>query len=114
MPATFRNITPRVVAELARGNVSAPANTFVRDAALPGFAIRVGRTKSSFVVEGRTGRSGRVVRYTLGTVGRLALDEARAQAKERVAELARGGDPVAALRAQRGVAITLRQALEML
>ena len=114
MPSVYRNITPRAVADLVAGKADTPPNSFVRDTALPGFAIRVGRTKSSYVIEGRSGRGGRVCRYTLGTVGRLALDEARAQAKERIAELARGADPVVVLRAERGMAITASGALELL
>ena len=72
MPATFQNITARTVASCyGGGNANVKPNTFIRDAGLSGFAILIGRTKSSYVVEGRAGRGGRVVRYTLGTVGRL-------------------------------------------
>jgi hypothetical protein len=64
MPSVYRNITPRAVADLVAGKSDTPPNSFVRDTALPGFAIRVGRTKSSYVIEGRSGRGGRVCRYT--------------------------------------------------
>jgi integrase len=114
MPTTLQNVTARVVDRCVGGDPNAAPNTFIRDTSQSGFAILIGKTKSSYVVEGRAGRGGRVVRYTLGTVGRLELDEARAQAKERIAELARGSDPVAALRAKRGITITMREALALL
>jgi integrase len=98
MPTRSAVITERLAASLVHGDPNAEANTFIRDPSLIGFAIRVGARKSSYVVEGRAGRGGRFQRFTLGTVGKLELDEARTQAKERIGELARGADLAQELR----------------
>jgi hypothetical protein len=90
MPSIARRITELVVTETRRGDPQAKPNTFVRDTGLAGFAVLIGRTRSSYVVEARAGRTGRNVRITLGTVGKLALEDARTQAKDKIAALANG------------------------
>jgi integrase len=114
MPTTYLSITPRTADRLIGGDPSAASNTFIRDTGLPGFAIVVGRSKSSFVVEARAGRHGRNVRVTLGTVGQLPLEDARRKAKETIARLANGVDVVAEARAKAARSITLDNALQEL
>ena len=63
------------------------------DGALKGFGIRMKPSGiASFLIQYRT-REGRTRRLTLGRVGTLAPDEARDQARDRLAAVARGGDP---------------------
>jgi len=100
MPATYLSITQKTADRYAKGDPTAGPNTFVRDPGLAGFAILVGRTKSSFIVESRAGRYGRNVRVTLGHVGKLPLEDARRLAKAKIAELACGVDVVAEARAE--------------
>ena len=90
MPTIERSITATVAESVRDGNPDSTGNTFIRDPCLPGFAIRVFRTRSTYVIEARAGRGGRSVRHKLGVVGRLDHDEARTRAKEEIARLARG------------------------
>lgn len=65
------------------------------DAKLPGFGIRT--TKDgvrSFILNYRT-RSGRQRRYTIGRYGKLNKEAARAIAKDLLAKIAQGADPLA-------------------
>jgi hypothetical protein len=105
---------PRTADRPIGGDPSAASNTFIRDTGLPGFAIVVGRSKSSFVVEARAGRHGRNVRVTLGTVGQLPLEDARRTAKETIVGLANGVNVVAEARAKAARSITLDNALQEL
>ncbi len=101
MPSTYRKITEAVATRYAAGDPSVGANTFIRDTVVAGYVIVIGRTRSTYAVEGRVGRAGRNVRIKIGTVGRLAENDARIQAKAEVAKLAAGRDPVSELRANR-------------
>lgn len=68
----------------------------VWDAKLPGFGVRVRPTGSmSFVVVYRagSGRSAPFRRFTIGAVGKLAPEAARARAKQILGKVANGGDP---------------------
>ena len=114
MPAIVRNITQRVADSVKGGDPSVALNTFIRDSALPGFAILIGRTKASYLVESRQGRGGKNVRYTLGTVGKLELDKARQEAKQKLADLAVGKNPVDVLRAARVATISAGEGLDLL
>ncbi len=64
---------------------------FIRDAELPGFALRVTHGSKSFIVEKRI--HGRPRRFTLGPYGPLTLEEARRSAQVKIGEIAKGGDP---------------------
>jgi len=63
---------------------------FVRDTLLPGFGLRVGKTKKSYVVEART--KGRPRRRTLADAQHIPIEEARKRAKVLLAAFAEGRD----------------------
>ena len=63
------------------------------DGALKGFGVRVKPSgAASYLIQYRT-REGRTRRLTLGHVGVLSVDEARSEAREKLAAVAKGGDP---------------------
>ena len=64
---------------------------FVRDAELPGFALRVTKGRKSFVLEKRI--RGRMRRLTIGPYGPLTVDQARKLASTHVGTIAQGDDP---------------------
>ena len=64
---------------------------FVRDAELPGFALRVTKGRKSFVLEKRI--RGRMRRLTIGPYGPLTVDQARKLAATHVGAIAQGTDP---------------------
>lgn len=64
---------------------------FVRDAELPGFALRVTKGRKSFVLEKRI--RGRMRRLTIGPYGPLTVEQARTLAKTHVGAIAQGIDP---------------------
>jgi integrase len=84
--------------------------TFLWDAKLPGFGVRItpAGTKA-FVVGYRIGRRWRLT--TIGRVGEMSLSAARETAKETLVTVRHGGDPVAE-RAARRDALTLGALLE--
>ncbi len=110
MATEFRPITKPVVTRILAGKV--PAGTFIRCTQLTGFAIRQYDSKASFVVEARVGRHGEPKRFTLGTVGRLSLDDAKAQALQHLSEFAKGIDPAATEKRGKAATVTLSKALE--
>jgi integrase len=78
------------------------------DETLRGFGLRVQHTGSrAYVVMYRT-REGRLRKFTIGTPGKLTPDEAREEARQRLAEAERGGDP-AAERKMRRQAMTISE-----
>jgi integrase len=90
MPA--QRITKRTVAALRSGS----SEFTVWDDAVPGFGIRVRPTGAqSYVVVYRagTGRGAPVRRYTIGAVGKMALERARSRAKAILGAVAHGHDP---------------------
>ena len=102
-----RRITKRLVDSLK----PIGADHFVWDDTLIGFGVRVQPTGAkSYIVKYRagSGRGAPTRRVTLGRVGRLTPDEARALARKTLGAVAHGSDP-AALRAAERRASTLRE-----
>ena len=64
---------------------------FVRDTELAGFALRVTKSRKSFILEKRI--RGRMRRLTIGPYGPLTVDQARKLAATHVGAIAQGGDP---------------------
>jgi hypothetical protein len=97
---TDQTITKTLVDSLEPG----PAEFTVWDAKLPGFGVRVRPSGAmSFIIVYRagTGRTAPSRRYTVGTVGKLAPDAARTQAKALLGSVANGADPAAEKRDKR-------------
>src|SRR5687767_14877334 len=81
-------LTKRVIDETpfpTRGQV------FVRDVELRGFAVRVTKSRKSFILEKRI--HGRMRRFTLGPYGPLTVEQARKLAQGEVGAIAQGYDP---------------------
>ena len=73
------------------------------DDRLTGFGVRVRKSGAmSWVIMYRNGDS-RLRKYTIGPVGSLTPDEAREEARQRLADAHRGLDPSADKRTQRGL-----------
>ena len=91
MATEFHPITGPLVKRVLAGKVAAE---FIRCTALTGFAIRNYGGKASYVVEARVGRrGGKTRRVTIGRVGRMNLDDAKADALKKLAAFAGGVDP---------------------
>jgi integrase len=102
-----RRITKRLVDSLRPDG----DEYFVWDDTLTGFGVRVQRTSvKAYVVKYRagSGRGSPTRRVTLGRVGTLTADEARALARKMLGAVAHGSDP-AALKAAERRASTLRE-----
>lgn len=72
----------------------------IYDTALPGFALRIGKTAKTFIVYKRVAH-GAPKRVTLGKYGQITLDEARKSASKKLAELSSGIDPLEEIRAKK-------------
>jgi integrase len=106
-----RRITKRLVDSLKPSG----DDRFVWDDTLIGFGVRVQPTGSkSYVVKYRagSGRGAPTRRVTLGRIGTLTPDEARALARKMLGAVAHGSDP-AALRAAERRASTFRELAEI-
>ncbi|MEA3011764.1 MAG: hypothetical protein QOD42_309 [Sphingomonadales bacterium] len=79
---------------------------FVWDPELPGFGVRVSRSRKVFVIQYRINRRAR--RMTLGPFGILTPDVARTRALQGLAKVSAGEDPMEERRAQRD-AITVNE-----
>ena len=90
-----RPLTERTVTALK----PAPKARLVWDAIVPGFAVRVGGTGAkSFLLVARFGSPNPTAR-SLGKVGAITLEGARARAREWLKLLASGVDPAQAAKA---------------
>ena len=84
-------VTKRLVESIKPG----PQDTFVWDSELRGFGVRVKPSgMRSYLIQYRN-RQGRSRRLTIGAHGPLTAQQARGEAQQLLAEVARGGDPVA-------------------
>jgi hypothetical protein len=84
----MRRLTKQVIDETP---FPSAGQVFVRDAELPGFALRVTKGRKSFVLEKRI--RGRMRRLTIGPYGPLTVDQARKLAEIHVGAIAHGEDP---------------------
>ena len=102
-------LTKRVVDQATP--IPGKPQTFIRDAELPGFALRIspGGTKA-FIVERRV--EGQVRRQTLGRFGHLTVEQARREAIKLLGQLAMGINPIAERKTRQAKRITLAQAFE--
>jgi len=85
---TLAKITKRLIDSTPCPTVG---QTFLRDAEIPGFALRLTPGSKAFILEKRV--QGRLRRMTLGSYGALTLDEARSKARIWIGEIEDGGDP---------------------
>ena len=84
----MRRLTKQVIDETP---FPTAGQVFVRDAELPGFALRVTKGRKSFILEKRI--RGRMRRLTIGPYGPLTVDQARKLAAMHVGTIAQGADP---------------------
>jgi integrase len=85
------NLTKRVIDAATPG----PVEYELYDGEIPGLALRVyPNSRKTYALYYRNS-DGRKRRLTLGVHGSLAPDQARRLAKEKLAEVTRGGDPAA-------------------
>jgi integrase len=107
-----QRITKRVVDSLK----ARPSEYAVWDGQLPGFGVRVRPSGAmSYVVVYRagSGRAAPVKRFTIGAVGKLTPEQARAQAQSLLGSVAHGHDPAAERRKTEATAEnTLRSVAE--
>src|SRR5688572_12745284 len=83
----------------------AKGQRIVRDKELRGFAVRIGHSKKTFIVEAKV--RGRSVRYTIGSHELYSCDQARAEAKQVLLNMARGTNPLATKAELRSRGVTL-------
>lgn len=87
-----RKITKRVVDAITPDPTR---DLFYWDIELRGFGIRAKPSGTkTFIIQYRNER-GRTRRYAIGQYGRLTAEEARIEAKKRLGEVEKGGDPSA-------------------
>jgi integrase len=85
-----KKITKKVVDAI---KVNSTKDVFIWDGELRGFGIRAKPSGTkTFVIQYRNTR-GQTRRYAIGQFGRLTVEEARKEAKIRLAEVEKGGDP---------------------
>ena len=94
-------LTKRVVDAL-RPDPAGAAEVYAWDSELKGFGVRVLPSGASTFVLKYRNTEGRQRKLALGRVGTLTPEQARAIARERLVEVARGGDPSAERHARRG------------
>jgi integrase len=84
----MRRLTKQIIDETP---FPSEGQVFMRDAELPGFALRVTKGRKSFILEKRI--HGRMRRFTIGPYGPLTVDQARKLASMHVGAIAQGDDP---------------------
>ena len=84
----MRRLTKQIIDETP---FPSGGQVFVRDAELPGFALRVTKGRKTFILEKRI--RGRMRRLTIGPYGPLTIDQGRKLAATYVGAIAQGDDP---------------------
>jgi integrase len=95
---------------VAKLPLPAKGQKLVWDSSLSGFGVRLTPGARTFICEARV--SGRTVRVSLGRFGVLTTKQARAQAKQRLGDMAGGADPNAQKRVERIKSATLADLME--
>jgi len=98
-------LTSKVVASLDSGNTP---QLLVYDTQLPGFGVRVGRTRKAYFVERRV--NGRTRRVSIERCDLMTCEQARHKAMKLLVEMSDGWDPTAEQRKERARSITLHDA----
>lgn len=83
---------------------------FYRDSELMGFGLRVGKSKKVFFAEAKL--DGKTIRKSIARHNVISVDDARAQAKKILAEVANGKNPFDEIKARRSNIITVKEVLE--
>ena len=83
---------------------------FYRDSELMGFGLRVGKSKKVFFAEAKL--DGKTIRKSIARHNVISVDDARAQAKKILAEIANGKNPFDEIKARRSNIITVKEVLE--
>lgn len=78
------------------------------DTKINGFGLCVGARSKTFFAQGSIG--GRLVRYTIGRYGVFTVEDARKEAQQRLAQIARGENPAEEARKKRAEGLTLAEA----
>ena len=87
---------PKITKRLVENLKPSDRDVVQWDTELRGFGVRVKPSGvRSYMIQYRN-RYGRSRRYTIGMHGRLTAEEARQEARQLLAEVARGGDPASA------------------
>lgn len=89
---------------------SETGQTFYLDNTLPGFGLRVGKTKKSFYAEKRV--DWKTVRMTIGTYPQVLPEAARKKAQEILGQMSAGINPIAQKKAKQTANVTLGKAFE--
>jgi integrase len=88
----------------------ASGQVFYRDSELKGFGLRVGKTTKVYFAESKL--DGRTIRKTIAKYNVISLEDARAQAKKILAEVANGKNPFDEVKARRANVITVKEVLD--
>ena len=102
-----RHLTAAFVANAKPAPGAAQTDYF--DTALPGFGLRVGKTRKTWFCMARVLKAGawKLARVTLGTAGELTLSDARKAARDAIERAQQGKDP-AGVRGERRAALEAR------
>jgi integrase len=83
---------------------------FYRDTEIAGFGLRVGTTSKTYIAEGKA--NGKTVRMTIGKHGVFTSEQARTEARQILAMIAKGINPADEKKERQAKGITLAQAFE--